>query len=107
MVRPARSSSGGVSSTPTIRPLAIDGAAPSTMTNRIAAGVLTPNKMIANGNQAIDGMVCNAVIIEPTAARSGLTRDTSAPTTSPMTRARPDPIAARLMVVAMACHSRA
>ena len=40
---------------------------------------MAPNRMIANGNQAIDGMVCSAVIIDPTAARSGLIRDTSAP----------------------------
>src|SRR5262249_50358137 len=86
-------------------PLAIDGAAPSTMTNRMAA-VLVPNRMIANGNQAIDGMVCSAVIIEPTAARSGLIRDTSAPITSPMIRASPNPIAARRSVVAIACQSR-
>ena len=84
----------------------MEGAAPSTMTNRIAA-VLVPNAMMANGNQAIDGMVCNAVIIEPTAARSGLIRDTSAPVTSPMIRASPNPIAARRRVVAMACHSSA
>ena len=43
--------------------------------------------MIANGNQAIDGMVCSPVMIEPTAARSGLIRDTSAPTSEPMTSA--------------------
>ena len=46
------------------------------------ASVVAPNRMIANGNQAIDGIVCKAVIIEPTAARSGLIRDTSAPTTA-------------------------
>ncbi len=40
------------------------------MTNKIAA-VLRPNSMIANGNQAIDGIVCSPVMIEPTAARSG------------------------------------
>ena len=33
--------------------------------------------MIASGNQAIDGIVCRPVISEPTAARSGLIRDTS------------------------------
>ena len=63
--------------------------------------------MIANGNQAIDGMVCSAVIIEPTAARSGLIRDTSAPTTTPMTGRAPNPITARRKVVPMACQSRA
>ena len=49
--------------------------------------MFSPKKMIANGNQAIDGIVCSPVISEPTAARSGLILDTSAPTTEPMIRA--------------------
>ena len=44
--------------------------------------------MIANGNQAIDGIVCSPVMIEPTAARSGGIRDTTAPTTTPTRIAR-------------------
>src|SRR5215469_2173809 len=83
----------------------MDGAAPSTITNRMAS-VVVPNRMIANGNHAIDGMVCSAVISEPTAARSGLIRDTSAPTSTPMTMASPKPITARRRVVPTACHSR-
>ena len=59
-------------SMPPIRPLAIDGAAPSTTTNMIAPSV-SLNSRIASGNQAIDGMVCRPVISEPTADRS--TRD--------------------------------
>ena len=66
--------------------------------------MVAPNRMIANGNQAIDGMVCSAVIIDPTAARSGLTRDTSAPITTPMIRASANPITARRKVVPMACQ---
>ena len=70
------------------------------------AVVVMPNKMIANGNQAIDGMVCSPVIREPTAARSGAILDTSAPITAPISTASPNPTTARLAVVAMACHSR-
>ncbi len=69
--------------------------------------MVAPNRMIANGNQAIGGIVCIAVISEPTAARSGLIRDTSAPTTAPMTRASANPMTARRMVVSIACHSTA
>ena len=64
-----------------------------------------PNRMIANGNQAIDGIVCSPVISEPTAARSGAIRETSAPTTAPISTASANPITARSQVVAMACHS--
>ena len=53
-------------STPVIRPLAIDGAAPSTTTNVIACSD-SWNRRMASGNQAIDGIVCSPVIIEPTA----------------------------------------
>ena len=52
--------------------------------------------MIANGNQAIDGIVCSPVMIEPTAARSGGIRATSSPTTEPMTRASAYPTTALL-----------
>ena len=76
------------------------------MTNKMVV-VLMPNRMIANGNQAIDGKVCSPVISEPTPARSGGIRETSAPTTEPMTTARPNPMMARMPVTAMACQSSA
>ena len=43
--------------------------------------------MIANGAQATEGIVCNPVMIDPKAARSGGMRATSSPTTEPMIRA--------------------
>src|SRR6202035_1030900 len=89
-----------------ISPLATDGAEPSTITKMIAF-VVTPNRMIAHGNHAIDGIVCIAVISEPTAARSGLIRDTSAPTTAPMSTESANPITARCIVTLMACQSTA
>ena len=67
--RPARSSTGEMLSMPLIRPLAIDGAAPSTTTKMIALS-LRPKSRIAAGNHATDGMVCSPVIIDPIAARS-------------------------------------
>ena len=75
------------------------------MTNKMA-WVEIPNRMIANGNQAMDGSVCRPVISDPTAARSGRIRDTRAPMTAPISTARPNPMIARCAVVAMACHSR-
>ena len=65
------------------------------MTNKIA-WVVIPNKMIANGNQAIDGSVCSPVISDPTAARNGLMRDTTAPTTAPISTARANPMSGAL-----------
>ena len=65
-------------STPWIRPLAIDGAAPSTMTNVIASSV-SLNSRMASGNQAIEGMVWRPMISEPTPDRRMANRDTSAP----------------------------
>ena len=53
------------------------------MTNRMA-DVFCPKRMIANGNQAIDGMVCSPLMIDPVAARSGGIRDTMAPMSEPM-----------------------
>ena len=73
-------------STPLIKPLAIDGAAPSTTTNRIADS-FSPNTTMDAGNQAIDGIVCRPVIIEPTPERRIFERDTSNPTTVPRTSA--------------------
>ncbi len=78
-------------STPAMRPLAIDGAAPITTTNRIAPS-LSSNSTIASGNHAIDGMVCRPVIIEPTAERSTRLVTTTAPMTVPMTMAMPKPM---------------
>ena len=88
---------------PAIRPLAIDGAAPRTMTNKMAE-VEIPNKMMANGNQAIDGIVCNPVISDPTAARNGRILETRAPTTAPMSTARRTHDR-NARVVPIACHS--
>src|SRR5690349_20602385 len=67
--------------------------------------VVAPNRMIANGNQAIDGIVCMAVISEPVAARRGLIRDTRAPITAPMSTDIANPITARRIVMSMACQS--
>ena len=75
------------------------------ITNKMAV-VEMPNRMIANGNQAIDGSVCSPVISEPTAARSGLMRETTAPMTAPISTESPNPRTARWAVVAMACQSR-
>ena len=61
--------------------------------------------MMANGNQAIDGIACSPVISDPTAARNGRIRDTRAPMTAPMSTARPNPTTARSKVVPIACHS--
>src|ERR1700722_3491627 len=98
IILPARSSSGGMKSAPAISPFAMAGAAVITMTNRMA-WVVAPNRMMANGTQTIEGSVCSAVIREPTAARSGLIRDTRAPTTVPRTRAIANPMTARRSVV--------
>lgn len=65
----------------------MDGAAPRMTTNRIVA-TLSPKMMIPNGTHAIDGMVVSALMMDPTAARSGAIRDTRIPTTVPMSRAR-------------------
>ena len=62
--------------------------------------------MMANGNQAIDGIVCSPVISDPTAARNGRILDTRAPMTAPISTARPNPMTARSTVVPIACHSR-
>src|SRR5215831_5855383 len=82
----------------------MDGAAASTITKPIA-GVVIPNRMIANGNQASDGIVCRPVISEPTAARSGRILDTSAPKTVPITSAIAKPRTARWRVVSTACQN--
>ena len=64
------------------------GAAPMTTTKRMACSA-SLNRRMASGNQAMDGMVCSPVISEPTAMRSTRTRDTTAPTATPITSARP------------------
>ncbi len=56
-------------STPAMKPLATEGAAPITITKRIALSC-RPKSTMAAGNQAIDGIVMRPVIIEPTAERS-------------------------------------
>ena len=61
--------------------------------------------MIANGNQAMDGIVCSPVMIEPTAARSGGIRDTTAPTTTPTRIASAYPTTALCSVVPIALSS--
>ena len=99
-----RSSSGGMWSAPAMTPVAMAGAVPITMTNRIA-DVVIPKKMIANGNQAIAGIVCSPVMIGPKAARSRRFRDTATPTAVPISRASPKPTTARPIVVLTACHS--
>src|SRR6266540_849619 len=98
MTRPARRSSGGMWSIPLMSPFAIDGAAPRITTNVIAPSV-SLNSRIASGNHAIEGIVWRPVIMDPTAARNTRTRATSAPITTPMTSASPNPIAARCSVM--------
>ena len=73
---PPAAAAAGCSPRPLISPLAIDGAAPRMTTNRIAE-LFSPNKTIANGAQATEGIVCSPVMIDPTAARSGGMRATS------------------------------
>ncbi len=87
-----------------ISPFAIDGAAPSTITNKMADSVV-PNKMIAKGNHAIDGIVCRPLMIEPVAARSGGIRDTIAPMSEPISMASAKPTTAVRTVVPIACQS--
>ncbi len=96
---PARSHSGGMWSTPLISPLAIEGAAPSTTTKKIAVS-LNWKSRIASGNQTIEGMVWRAAIIEPIARRSSGICETAKPTTVPITRATANPSNARRIVVA-------
>ena len=84
-------------------PLAIDGAAPMMTTKRIADS-LCLNRISASGNHEIDGIVCNPVIIEPTAVRRTRTRDTAIPINAPTTMARLNPTAARRNVTPIARH---
>jgi len=88
-------------SMPLMRPFAIDGAAPSTTTKKIAPSS-SLNSRIASGNQATEGIVCNPVIIEPIADRSTRLRATSAPMIVPITRANANPRNPRDSVVAAA-----
>ena len=84
--------------------MATDGAAPSTTTKKIACSLSWKSRM-ASGNQAIDGIVCSAVIIEPSAARSTRTRATPRPSTSPTATAAAKPSTARRAVVASPSQS--
>src|SRR6478735_7640466 len=85
-------------------PLAMDGTAPMRMTNRIACSESWKSR-IASGNQAIDGIVCSPVIIEPIAARRIVDRATATPSTSPTTVAMRKPTTPRASVTPTACHS--
>ncbi len=51
------------------------------------ADSVVPNRMIANGDQAIDGVVCRPLMIDQVAARSGGLLDTIAPMTEPISMA--------------------
>ena len=87
-------------STPAIRPLAIDGAAPEHDHEQIAAS-FSPKSRIASGNQAIDGMVCRPVISDADGGAQHLRRATTAsPSSAPMTSASAKPMKARRSVVA-------
>ena len=90
-------------SIPLITPFAIDGAAPSTTTNKMARSV-SLNSRIDSGNHAIDGIVCSPVMNEPTADRRMRDRATSAPTTTPITSDTANPTPARWPVMPSACH---
>src|SRR5215218_1479880 len=85
-------------SMPLMSPLAIDGAAPSTTTKKIAPSP-SLNSRIASGNHATDGIVWSPVIREPTADRSTRLRATRAPTIVPITRAKAKPLNPRCSVV--------
>jgi hypothetical protein len=71
-----------------INPLAIDGAAPMTTTNVIAPSD-SLNRTMARGNQAIDGIVCSPVIIEPTARLAIDDETITPPMATPTSRAMP------------------
>ena len=96
---------------PSSRPLATDGAAPSTITNRIAASPLDVSPppawkiTIASGVHATDGIVCRPVIIEPIARRTTLNRAVTTPTAVPMTAATTKPFTPRNSVVNVALES--
>ena len=77
--------------------MAIDGAAPSTTTKRIACSV-SWNSRIASGNQAIDGIVCRPVISEPMAIRRMRLRETWSPMIPPISSAAAKPMTARCIV---------
>ena len=84
-------------SAPVMRPLAIDGAAPRTTTNRIARSDSWKIR-IASGNQAIDGIVWRPVMSDPNGPQ-GRDPATRLPTTVPITIASAKPINARRMVM--------
>ena len=89
---------------PLIRPLAIDGEAPITTTNRIAPSD-SLKRRIANGNHAIDGMLWRPVMNEPKAPRRMRLRETTTPSVVPITIASAKPVAARRSVVATAAQN--
>ena len=65
----------------------MEGAAPSTTTKRMADS-LNWKRVMARGNQAMEGIDWSPVIIEPMATRSSRTRLTARPTAAPTTMAR-------------------
>ena len=71
-------------STPEMTPLAMAGAAPIT-TTKVMAVSDSLNSRTARGNQAMVGIVCRPVIIDPTPARRIRLRDTASPRATPMT----------------------
>ena len=83
---------------PLMSPFAMEGAAPSTTTKRMAPSVALKRRM-ASGNHAIDGIVCSPVIMEPTPARRMRLRETTAPSSVPITVASANPWMPRQSVV--------
>src|SRR5947209_12597419 len=82
---------------PSMMPLAIDGAAPRTTTNKIAFW-LRLKSTSASGYHATDGIVWSPVIMDPTPARRTRERATAMPRTPPITIASAKPTAARRRV---------
>ena len=91
-------------STPEMTPLAMAGAAPRT-TTKVMAVSESLNSSTASGSQAMVGMVCRPVIIDPTPARRIRLRDTARPTATPMTTEMPYPTTARWSVLPAAWTS--
>lgn len=85
---------------PEIRPLAMDGTAPSRMTAYMAWSLM-PSQMTAAGTQATDGSDCSPESTGPTAARTNFTRATIRPIGVPMTTAARNPEMPRHRLVQM------
>ena len=104
MERPARTSKGGKRSKLSSSETAMDGAAPSTTTDRIARSLSWKSRM-ASGNQVTEGTVCRPESNGPTAARRSLKRPSSSPSAPPTAMEMPRPMAARPSVTWHACHT--